>query len=91
MTSPPDPALPRPKFCAKLHWAVSSTFTVQFYAKTPVLFRHVSQVKNTFNLDEDGKPMAVLVGFDGQEISPGAGEVLVEILDKAQKQMETLA
>lgn len=36
------------------------------------------------NLDEQGKPHAVLVGKDGQEISPEAGVGVVAVLDEVE-------
>lgn len=85
MTSPPDPALPKPSFCAKLNWGTSPAFTLRWLATTPVHFRHVGHLKNTMNPDErTGQPMAVLVGKDGQEISSDAGVGVVWILDEAE-------
>jgi hypothetical protein len=37
------------------------------------------------NLDEDGKPYAVLVGKDGQEVDQVAGEGVVEILREREE------
>ena len=85
MTSPPDPSLPKPPFCAKLNWGTSPAFTLRWLATTPVHFRHVGHLKNELNRDEEGKAMAVLVGKDGQEISAEAGMGLVWILDEAQE------
>jgi hypothetical protein len=45
-----------------------------------VHFKFVGHLRNTMNLDEDGKPYAVLVGKDGQEVDQVAGEGVVEIL-----------
>ncbi|KAK5174017.1 uncharacterized protein LTR77_001097 [Saxophila tyrrhenica] len=84
MASPPDPSLPKPAFCTKLNWATSPAFKLQWLATTPVHFRFVGHLKNTFNVDEDDRPMAVLIGKDGQEISSDAGMGVVEILDEAE-------
>lgn len=84
MTSPPDPALPKPAFCAKLNWPTSPAFRLAWLATTSVHFRHVGHIKNEFNLDDAGHPCAVLVGKDGQEIAPEAGRALCEILDEVQ-------
>ena len=85
MTSPPDPALPRPPFCAKLHWSTSPAFSLRWLATTSVHFRHVGHLKNDLNTDDQGKAMAVLVGKDGQEISTEAGMGLVWILDEVEE------
>lgn len=84
MTSPPDPSLPKPPFCAKLNWGTSPAFTLRWLATTPVHFRHVGHLKNNLNLDDRGQAMAVLVGKDGQEISPEAGMGVVWILDEVE-------
>ena len=84
MTSPPDPNLPKPGFCKKLNWGTSPAFTLRWLATTPVHFRLVGHLKNTMNIDEEGKPMAVLVGKDGQEISADAGMGTVWVLDEAE-------
>ena len=82
MTSPPDPSLPKPAFCAKLNWPTSPAFTLNWLATTPVHFRYVGHIKNEMNLDDEGLPSAVLVGKDGQEIAPEAGRALCDILDE---------
>ncbi|KAK5113318.1 hypothetical protein LTR85_010935 [Meristemomyces frigidus] len=84
MTSPPDPTLPKPPFCAKLNWGTSPAFTLRWLAVTPVHFRMVGHLKNTCNVDERGEPRAVLVGKDGQEISSDAGMGVVWVLDEAE-------
>ena len=91
MTTPPDPSLPRPTFCAKLKWSTSPAFGLRWIATTEVHFRHVGHLKNTLNLDGRKEPMAVLVGKDGQEISREAGFGVATIMDEfeqaeAQKQ-----
>ncbi|EMC98356.1 hypothetical protein BAUCODRAFT_67543, partial [Baudoinia panamericana UAMH 10762] len=83
MTSPPDPTLPKPPFCAKLNWSTSPAFTIRWLATTPVPFRAVGHLKNTLNLDDGGSPRAVLVGRDGQEVSADAGMGVVSVLDEA--------
>lgn len=88
MTSAPNPALPKPPFCAKLNWSTSPAFTLRWMATTPIHFKHVGHLKNTMNLDDKGAPMAVLVGKDGQEISPDAGEGVVRILDEVAEMEE---
>jgi YTH domain-containing protein 1 len=85
MASPPDPSLPKPAFCAKLNWGTSPAFRLRWMATTNLHFRNVGHLKNTLNLDEDGNPMAVLVGKDGQEISQEAGLGVVEILDEVHE------
>lgn len=82
MTSPPSPSLPKPAFCTKLNWPTSPAFTLNWLATTSVHFRHVGHIKNEMNPDDDGRPCAVLVGKDGQEIAPEAGRALCEILDE---------
>lgn len=86
MTSPPDPLQPKPSFCARLNWPTSAAFTLRWLAQTSVHFRHVGHLKNEMNMGEDGAPMAVLVGKDGQEISPAAGLGLCAILDAAEEE-----
>lgn len=85
MTSAPDPKLPKPPFCAKLNWATSPAFSLHWLATTSVHFRFVGHLKNDLNLDDHGQPFAVLVGKDGQEISPEAGMGVVQILDDAEQ------
>jgi hypothetical protein len=38
------------------------------------------------NLGEDGKPYAVLVGKDGEEVDQVAGECVVEILRERERE-----
>lgn len=85
MTSPPSPAIRKPSFCDKLNWGTSSAFSLRWLATTPVHFRMVGHLKNTCNPDEEGKPRAVLVGKDGQEISQDAGMGVVWILDEVEE------
>ena len=85
MTSPPDPAVPKPAFCAKLNWGTSPAFTLRWLGTTPVHFRHVGHLKNDMTRDEEGKPMAVLVGKDGQEVSAEAGMGMCWILDEVEE------
>ena len=85
MTSPPDPSVPKPSYCAKLNWGTSPAFTLRWLGTTPVHFRHVGHLKNELNRGEDGKTMAVLVGKDGQEVSAEAGMGLVWILDEVEE------
>ena len=85
MTSPPNPALQKPAFCAKLNWGTSPAFTLRWLSTTSVHFKHVGHLKNNLNLDESGVPMAVLVGKDGQEISAEAGSGAVWVLDEAEQ------
>lgn len=85
MASAPDPSLNKPAFCANLKWESSPAFRLRWLAKTPVHFGEVGHIANTFNLDDDGRPLAVLVGRDGQEISPGAGIGVVEIMDEFEE------
>lgn len=84
MTSPPDPNLPKPPFCAKLNWGTSPAFTLRWLATAPVHFKFVGHLKNDFNQDDYGHSTAVLIGKDGQEISPDAGMGVVSILDEAE-------
>lgn len=88
MTSAPDVNLPKPAFCAKLNWGTSPAFSVRWLATTSTHFRFVGHLKNKLNLDDHGQPFAVLVGKDGQEISPEAGLGVVTILDDAQEAAE---
>ena len=85
MTSPPDPALPKPTFCAKLNWGTSPAFTLRWLGTSPVHFRYIGHLKNSMNLDDRGEPMAVLIGKDGQEISPEAGMGVVSVLDEVEE------
>lgn len=85
MTSPPDPSLPKPPFCAKLNWPTSPAFKLRWLATTSVHFKYIGHLKNTLNAEEDNQPMAVLIGKDGQEISTDAGMGVVEILDDAEQ------
>lgn len=84
MTTHLDPSLPLPDFCKNLKWPTSPAFRIRWLSTTPVHFRHVGHLKNRLNEDENGKPMAVLVGKDGQEISEDAGSGVCEILDEAE-------
>ncbi|EME85111.1 uncharacterized protein MYCFIDRAFT_153180 [Pseudocercospora fijiensis CIRAD86] len=84
MTSLPDPDLPEPAWAAKLNWATSATFTVKWLGTTSIPFRTIGHLKNTLNINEDGEPLAVLVGKDGQEISADAGMGVVWVLDEAE-------
>ncbi|KAF2215443.1 hypothetical protein CERZMDRAFT_82450 [Cercospora zeae-maydis SCOH1-5] len=85
MTSAPDPRIQKPSFTAKLNWETSPAFTLRWLAKTPIHFKLVGHIKNTLNFDEErGEPHAVLVGKDGQEVSPEAGRGVVQILDDAE-------
>lgn len=84
MTTAPDPNLPKPGSASKLHWKTSPAFRLRWLGTTPVHFRMVGHLKNSMNLDERGESRAVLVGKDGQEISPDAGMGVVWILDEAE-------
>ncbi|KXT00463.1 hypothetical protein AC578_1939 [Pseudocercospora eumusae] len=84
MTSPPDPKLPKPAWTAKLNWGTSATFTLRWLGTTSIPFRTVGHLKNTLNMNEDGEPLAVLVGKDGQEVSADAGMGVVWVLDEAE-------
>ncbi|KAF7193353.1 YTH domain-containing protein 1 [Pseudocercospora fuligena] len=84
MTSPPDPKLPKPAWAAKLNWGTSATFTLRWLGTASIPFRTVGHLKNTLNINEDGEPLAVLVGKDGQEISTDAGQGVVWVLDEAE-------
>lgn len=84
MTSSPDPNIEKPSWAAKLNWGTSAAFTLRWLATTPIPFRAVGHLKNTLNLDEKGESRAVLVGKDGQEVSPDAGMGTVWILDEAE-------
>lgn len=84
MTTAPDPKLPQPGSASKLNWKTSPAFQLRWLGTTPVHFRLVGHLKNRLNLDERGESRAVLVGKDGQEISPEAGMGVVWILDEAE-------
>lgn len=84
MTSPPDPKLEKPAFSTKLNWGTSAAFTLRWLSTTPIHFKLIGHLKNTMNIDEKGDARAVLVGKDGQEISPDAGMGVVWVLDEAE-------
>ncbi|KXT11416.1 hypothetical protein AC579_9873 [Pseudocercospora musae] len=88
MTSPPDPKLPKPVWAAKLNWGTSATFTLRWLGTTSIPFRTVGHLKNTLNINEDGEPLAVLVGKDGQEVSADAGMGVIWVLDEAEANAE---
>ncbi|KAI4719413.1 hypothetical protein E4T48_04354 [Aureobasidium sp. EXF-10727] len=80
MTTPPTPSIPSPAFCKKLKWPCSPAFRIQWICRAPVHFRFVGHLRNSLNVDDEGKAHAVLVGKDGQEVDEVAGRGVVEIL-----------
>ncbi|KAI4848344.1 hypothetical protein E4T44_03984 [Aureobasidium sp. EXF-8845] len=85
MTTPPSASVPQPQFCKKLKWPCSPPFRIRWVCTTSVHFKFVGHLRNTMNLDEDGKPYAVLVGKYGQEVDRDAGEGVVEILREREE------
>lgn len=81
MNSPPDPSLPKPIFCTALRWKTSPAFKLRWLATSSVPYRKLGGLKNQLNLDDNGKPLAVFIGYDGQEIEAEAGKGVVEILE----------
>lgn len=62
-------------------------FTLRWLSTTDVHFRNVGHLKNTLNIDENGEPLDVFIGEDGQEISPDAGMGVIQALDEAEADM----
>lgn len=69
---------PTPHWVRKLNWETSAPFHIQWFSKTEVFFGHVGHITNSYNEDK-----SVIVGRDGQEIEPEAGEALIGHLDEA--------
>lgn len=84
MTSAPDPKLPKPNHLSRLNWKTSPAFTLRWLSTTPIHFKLIGHLKNTFNIDDKGEARAVLVGKDGQEVSADAGMGVVWALDEAE-------
>lgn len=80
MTTPPDASLPSPNIGTPNRWHVSPAFRIQWLCTRTVSFKAVHHIKNPYVRDDYGLARPVLIGRDGQEIAPEAGQKLLTAL-----------